>query len=311
MNSAPAAPAPLRHRRNPNPLFASVYPCYPLLHPIFSGTDLRVVLDLLSFPTVCLNIRPGDGLGESAWTQCNYRADRDFDQGNLLLTGGSDGAMPKDRRRRTSSNYRKPPTEFQYKKGESGNPKGRPKKKPVQPGLALFRTMFRAAAQGDTKAARQLLEVIARAESGRVAMAVEMLQSASDYKKEILPIFEKHEREGLEPPEIYLHPDDLIIDDSTGEVTIDGPMSKEQAGALEAVRQRALELMPRYFEVVEALKKDPSDRALRQELKELKKSYDVIKNDSERNARHEALRLSRRALQPKPAEPEDVNSDEV
>ena len=34
---------------------------------------------------------------------------------------------------------------------------------------ALLRTMFRAAAQGDTKAARQLLEVIGRAESGRTA----------------------------------------------------------------------------------------------------------------------------------------------
>jgi len=256
--------------------------------------------------------------------------------------------LPKDRRK-TSSNYRKPPVEHQFKKGASGNPKGRPKKKPVQPGLAalgggiadrvntmaldeatrrvtvregdkvskipalqaLFRTMFRAAAQGDTKAARQLLDVIARAESGRVAMATEMLKSASEYKEKSLQFFEKYEREGLEPPEIYPHHDDVIIDESTGEVRVDGPMDKEQAGSRKAVRQRALDLMPRYLEVVEALKKDPSNRALRRELKELKKYLDFLKDDSERNTRHVALRPSRRALQPKPAEPEDDNPGEV
>jgi hypothetical protein len=256
--------------------------------------------------------------------------------------------MPKDRLR-TSSNYRKPPTEFQYKKGESGNPKGRPKKKPVQPGLAalgggiadrvntmaldeatrpvtvregdkvskipalqaLFRTMFRAAAQGDTKAGRQLLEVIARAESGRAAEAKEFLEFAARYKEQSLQIIEDHERKGLEPPEFYPHPDDVIPDEDTGEVRIDGPTTKEKAGARKALRQRALESMPRYFEVVEALKKDPSDRALRQELKALKKNYDFLKDDFERNTRLEALRLSRRALQPKPAEPEDDTPDEA
>jgi hypothetical protein len=121
--------------------------------------------------------------------------------------------------RGASSKYRKPPVAHQFKKGTSGNPNGRPKKN-IQSGLsglgggiadrlgamaldeairpvtvregdkvseipamqALIRTMFRAAAQGDTKAGRQLLEVIARAESGRTGSALEMLQHAVQYK---------------------------------------------------------------------------------------------------------------------------------
>jgi hypothetical protein len=248
--------------------------------------------------------------------------------------------MPKGRRK-TSSNYRKPPVEYQFKKGTSGHPAGRPRKKSggnaivyrfstmaldeatrlitvregdkvfKMPALqALFRTMFRAAAQGDTRAASRLLEVIARAESGRVATATQILEFATQYKENSLKTIENYEQHGLERPEIYPHPDDMIIDEATGEIRIDGPTTKEQAGARKAARPQVLEKVRRYFEVEEALKTDPSNRALRQELKELKKYHDFLMEDAARNIRHEALRRSREALA-KPAQPEDDEPSEA
>jgi hypothetical protein len=103
--------------------------------------------------------------------------------------------------------------------------------------------------------------------------------------------------------DIFPHPDDVIINEATGEVTIEGPTSKEQAGARKAVREEAFQSMRRYFEVKAALAKEPTNRTLRREFKELEKYYEFLKQDAERIERHEALRLSRRALETKPHKP--------
>jgi hypothetical protein len=66
--------------------------------------------------------------------------------------------------------------------------------------------------------------------------------------------------------------------------------------------------MLRYFEVEEALSKDPTNRQLKKEFKELKIWHDFLLKDAERKVRHEALRLSRLAIQQLP-EPKDDDSD--
>jgi hypothetical protein len=176
---------------------------------------------------------------------------------------------------------------------------------------ALIRTMFRAAAKGDAKAGRPLLELVARAETARVNAALDILKDAAAYKERYLQIFEENEREGLDPPDIYPHPDDIIINEHTGEVEIDGPTSKEQAGARKAVRDQALKSMRRYFELESALAQDPSNRELKREFKELKKYLDFLRADSDRNSRHEALRIARRTLEPKAPASRDDSSDEA
>lgn len=242
-----------------------------------------------------------------------------------------------------SANFRKPPPEFQYKPGTSGNLKGRPpKKRPAPMGFgtgggitdrlssiameeamrpvtvrdgdkvsempafqAAFRTMVRAAAQGNTKAASQVLEFLGQAEKDRAERAAAILGFASDYKEKFTEQFERHKRLGWPPPDIYPHPDDVIINEATGEVKIDGPMSKDAAEAWEAFRPIAQQKVKLYFEAQELLAKDPKNRFLQNRVRELEKYPDFLEKDARRKARHKAAQIGRDALKKARAKPSE------
>jgi hypothetical protein len=237
-----------------------------------------------------------------------------------------------------SQNYRKPPVQHQFKKGHSGNLNGRPPKSRdvIEPGAgggifdqvagmalqeakrpitvregdrveqlpaiqAVIRSMFRSAAQGDSRVQRRLWELVGRAEIDRAVGVRESTTFLLELQAKGDELIAEHARKGLDPPEIYPHPDDIIFDMETGEVKIDGPISKEQAGAHRVAMESAALGLRRYFEIKEQLKKDPKNRALKSELAEHKGCWEYVKRQGQRNIRRLGLELSRKAMKPRPA----------
>jgi hypothetical protein len=165
--------------------------------------------------------------------------------------------------------YRNPPVEHRFRKGVSGNPRGRPRKNRAlvstkiggQPGIgfedrikslaieeayrlitiregdrveripvieAILREVAVAAANGDTPAQQNYLNLLIGAEADRRVATMDLLKAAVDYKEHWHHVLAERARTETTGPEPVPHPDDILIDYEAGNIRIDGPVMEDQ-----------------------------------------------------------------------------------
>jgi Family of unknown function (DUF5681) len=201
--------------------------------------------------------------------------------------------------------YSKPPKHSRFKKGESGNPRGRPKRPrhavpemyeagmkaillqeayrlvDIQEGgkktrLPLIQVIIRrlgvSAAQGRSRPMRYYMELLRSIEEGNFSAYSAYAKAAIDYKEDVGKEFARRKELNPSEPDPVPHPDDIIVDMSTGAVEIRGPMREEEKVRWDRIEDTEAEIVL----LKEMLAEDPEDKFLRKELdrqRELRELY--------------------------------------
>tara|TARA_R110000868_G_scaffold128417_1_gene336471 strand:+ start:22247 stop:22957 length:711 start_codon:yes stop_codon:yes gene_type:complete len=202
---------------------------------------------------------------------------------------------------RDQAGYCNPPQATRFKAGKSGNPKGRPKKKPaasVVPHMseermkdiiqeeayrtipvrdgdktveipvvqAIFRRVALEAAKGNVSAQKMFTDSLKYVEGSRKALHDEYLKTMIEYKADGMREIARCKELEIDPPEMIPHPDDIYIDMNTGRIEMRGPMTPED----KKIWDEKLKLKRQFIRSIEKLEKllakNPGDKAVAERL---------------------------------------------
>lgn len=235
--------------------------------------------------------------------------------------------------------YGRPPKEYRFKKGQSGNPRGRvrgsrnrPKvntefgMRPAEEFLrqeayrmvtlreggelielpaiqAVFRAMGVSALKGNRFAQRTLTELVTRLESRDAESRFELFGNAMEYKHRWSEAIKAAEEQGRPIPEPLPHPDDIILEPGSGGVRILGPQTPEQKAHYEKAISRREEAQREVSYFARKYRQAQCDATKAQFLEEWhweQRMFDII-NDS-LAGRYKA-KLKDRSLHPDASKP--------
>lgn len=166
--------------------------------------------------------------------------------------------------------YGKPPTQYRFKKGQSGNPRGRPrmaKKEPKAPSFqdglldkfleqeafrplqlrengkavemnaaqAIIRSIMVDGVKGNRLAKKYALELLRQEEQDAFTRSLSQFKVFARKKAEGETEIARCKEQHLPPPLLFPHPDDILLDEAELEVRIIGPMTEEQGKHFEQV----------------------------------------------------------------------------